>query len=149
MTPPSQIGVTLWQSAMAITSSAKDFYENLLWFILLDFKDLSLWLFKEISISTTSVSVSICFFKPTMLCWLYLAPSTPVNYKYLLIFLHISFLSSKEYFSLFGKTSFLKIMSFWVKVPVLSVKIYPTLPSYSGIFVFLQIVPGIFLSVLM
>lgn len=44
--------------------------------------------------------------------------------------------------------SFLKTMSFWVNVPVLSLKIYWTLPNYSGIWLFLAKAPSIYLSLL-
>ena len=42
---------------------------------------------------------------------------------------------------------FLKIISFFVKVPVLSLKTYDILPNSSGIVLFLAIVSGIDLSV--
>lgn len=43
-------------------------------------------------------------------------------------------------------TSFLKCISFFVSVPVLSDRIYSMRPSYSGMLLFLTVVPGISLS---
>lgn len=44
---------------------------------------------------------------------------------------------------MFSKESLLKIISFYVKVPVLSVNKYYILPNSSGIVLFLAIVPSI------